>query len=115
MELLIAYQKDPAGHNMAKYISKEMKKDIDIFRGENFDLVVIPTPVINADWLEEKYHYDGYVFLSKHAAESGVLAITCHNTGNFSKANFGGNDRQVSIPHSDLQKILYSEPLGDER
>ena len=44
------------------------------------------------------------MFLSKHAAESGVLALTCHSTGNFSEANFGGNKRQVAIPHPQLQK-----------
>jgi len=26
MELLVAYQKDPAGHNIAKFISQEMEK-----------------------------------------------------------------------------------------
>jgi len=104
MQLLVAYQKDPAGHNMAKFISRNLKEDGDIFRGKNFDLVIIPTPAISADWLEEKYSYDGFVFLSKHAAETGVLALTCHCTGNFSDANFGGNKRQVAIPHPHLQK-----------
>jgi len=28
MELLIAYQKDPAGYNIAKFISKELEKTI---------------------------------------------------------------------------------------
>lgn len=104
MELLVAYQDDPAGHNMAKYLCKDMSKDGDIFRGKFYDLLIIPTPAISADWLEEKYDYDGFVFLSKHAAESGVLALTCHSTGNFSEAKFGGNDRQVAIPHPDIQK-----------
>lgn len=104
MQLLVAYRDDPAGHNMAKFISQEMKKDGEIYRGKNFDLLEIPTPAISADWLEEKYSYDGFVFLSKHAAESGVLALTCHSTGNFSEAKFGGNTRQVAIPHPDLQK-----------
>ena len=104
MELLIAYRDDPAGHNMANYLSKEMTLDGDIFRGKYYDLIIIPTPAISADWLEEKYDYDGFVFLSKHAAESGVLALTCHSTGNFSEAKFGGNDRQVAIPHPNLQK-----------
>ena len=105
MELLVAYQDDPAGHNMAKYLSKEMTLDGDIFRGKFYDLVIIPTPAISADWLEEKYDYDGFVFLSKHAAESGVLALTCHSTGNFAYAKFGGNDRQVAIPKPNFQKI----------
>jgi len=85
MDLLVAYQDDPAGHNMAKFLSKEMTQDGNIFHGKNYDLVIISTPAISADWLEEKYDYDGFVFLSKHAAESGVLALTCHCTGNLLK------------------------------
>jgi len=104
MELLVAYQKDPAGYNMAKFISQELDKNGDVYKGKYFDLAIIQDPVISADWLEEKFDYDGFVFLSKHAAESNILALTCHNTGNFSDANFGGNSRQVSIPHSYLQK-----------
>jgi len=104
MELLIAYRDDPAGYNMANFLSQKMTLDGDIFRGKYYDLIIISTPVISADWLEEKYDYDGFVFLSKHAAESGVLALTCHSTGNFSEAKFGGNDRQVAIPHPNLQK-----------
>ena len=104
MELLVAYQDDPAGHNMAKFLSKEMTLKDDIFRGKYYDLLIIPTPAISADWLEEKYDYDGFIFLSKHAAESGVLALTCHSTGNFTTAKFGGNDKQVAIPKPDFQK-----------
>jgi len=40
MELLVAYQDDPAGHNMAKFLSKEMTKEGDIFRGKYYDLVI---------------------------------------------------------------------------
>lgn len=114
MELLVAYADDPAGHNMAKFLCKDMTPDGDVFRGKYYDLVIIPTPAISADWLEEKYDYDGFVFLSKHAAESGVLALTCHSTGNFSEAKFGGNDRQVAIPHPDLQK-KYLQTLRDNK
>ena len=103
--LLVAFKDDPAGHNMAMSLSQDMQKDdLDVFHSQRYDLVVISTPAISADWLEEKYEYDAYVFLSKHAAESGVLALTCHSTGNFSNAKFGGNDRQVSIPYPGLQK-----------
>ena len=114
MDLLVAYREDPAGFNMAQFLSKTMKKDGDIFRGDFFDLLIIDTPAISADWLEEKYHYDGFVFLSKHAAESGVLALTCHSTGNFSEAKFGGNDREVAIPYPDLQK-LYLQKLWEHK
>ena len=114
MELLVAYQDDSAGHNMAKFLSKEMTQDGNIFHGKNYDLVIIPTPAISADWLEEKYDYDGFVFLSKHAAESGVLALTCHCTGNFTEAKFGGNDRQIAVPHPHLQKA-YLQTLKENQ
>ena len=104
MELLVAYKEDPAGNNMAGFLSKKMKKDGEIFRGEKYDLVIISTPAISADWLEQKYDYEGFIFLSKHAAESGVLALTCHSTGNFSEAKFGGKDKQVAIPNPNFQK-----------
>ena len=114
MELLVAYQKDPAGHNIAKFISQELEKNGDVYKGKDFDLLIISSPVISADLLEEKFDYDGYIFLSKHAAESGVLALTCHNTGNFSDANFGGYSRQVSIPHPYIQKS-YIQNLWNAR
>lgn len=114
MQLLVAYKDDAAGNNMATFISQNMKKDEEIYRGKDFDLLIIPTPAISADWLEEKYSYDGFVFLSKHAAESGVLALTCHSTGNFSDAKFGGKNRQVAIPHPDLQKS-YLQKLWEHK
>jgi D-aminoacyl-tRNA deacylase len=114
MQLLVAFKEDPAGHNMAKFIAQDLEKEGEIYHGKSFDLVIIPTPAISADWLEEKYHYDGFVFLSKHAAESGVLALTCHNTGNFSEAKFGGNNRQVAVPHPHLQKT-YIQNLWESR
>ncbi|MDH3677458.1 MAG: D-aminoacyl-tRNA deacylase [Nitrosopumilus sp.] len=114
MELLVAYQDDPAGNNMAKFLSEKMKKDGEIFRGENYDLLIISTPTISADWLEEKYDYDGFIFLSKHAAESRVLALTCHSTGNFSEAKLGGKDKQMAIPHPDIQK-KYLQTLWENK
>ncbi len=114
MQLLVAYESDPAGSNMAHFMSKDMEQDGDIFHGKNFDLAMIPTPAISADWLEEKYHYDGFVFLSKHASETGKLALTCHSTGNFSGALFGGSERQVAIPHPQLQKS-YIQSLWKRR
>lgn len=114
MQLLVAFKSDPAGYNMANFISENMKQDGDVYRGKNYDLIIISTPAISADWLEEKYNYDGFVFLSKHASETGILALTCHSTGNFSKALFGGFEKQISIPHPHLQKS-YIKSLWSQR
>lgn len=114
MELLVAYRDDPAGSNMAEFLVKDMVLQNGVYHGSHYDLVIIETPAISADWLEEKYNYDGFAFLSKHAAESGTLALTCHSTGNFSEARFGGNSRQVAIPHPTLQKT-YMQLLQKNR
>jgi D-aminoacyl-tRNA deacylase len=89
---------------MAQHLSQKMRRNGSVLSGSDYDLTEIPTPAISADWLEQEYRYDGYVFLSKHAASSGVLALTCHSTGNFAHAAFGGGDRQVAVPYPDLQK-----------
>ena len=114
MDLLVAYKNDPAGINMAKFISQDLEKKNGVFRGEKFDVLITTSPVISADWLEEKFDYDGYVFLSKHAAESGTLALTCHSTGNFDVAKFGGNSQQVAIPFPSFQKT-YLQNLWKNR
>ena len=112
MDLLVAFENDPAGHNMAKYISQKTEKNGDVYHSKNFDLIEIDSPAISADWLDEKYDYDGFVFLSKHAAESGTLALTCHSTGNFNEAKFGGNQKELAIPYPNLQK-KYLQTLWD--
>ena len=114
MDLLVAYKNDPAGNNMAKFLSQDLEKMNGVFRGEKFDVLITTSPVISADWLEEKFDYDGYVFLSKHAAESGTLALTCHSTGNFDVAKFGGNSKQIAIPFPSFQKT-YLQNLWKER
>lgn len=114
MLLLVAYSKDPAGKNMADYFTPNMKQDGQLYRGRSFDLVLLDTPSVSADWLESKFDYDGFVFLSKHAAESGVLALTCHSTGNFDEAALGGNPRQMAVPFPSLQK-RYFENLWKRR
>ena len=114
MDLLVAYKNDPAGNNMAKFLSQDLEKMNGVFRGEKFDVLITTSPVISADWLEEKFDYDGYVFLSTHAAESGTLALTCHSTGNFDVAKFGGNSQQVAIPFPSFQKT-YLQNLWKNR
>ena len=65
MDLIVAYENDPAGNNMAKFLSKELEKDGDIYKGRKFDVLVIQSPTISADWLEQKFDYNNYIFLSK--------------------------------------------------
>lgn len=114
MDLLVASEKDPAGINMARHLKKDLSNEEEIFKGKYYDLVIISSPVIEADWIDDKYDYDGFVFLSKHYASSGRLALTCHSTGNFSYAQFGGKDKEIAVPYPSLQK-QYMKNLWDKR
>lgn len=117
--LLAAYAKDPAGSNMARYL-RSLPDNAEASmsrRADNrlYDVTIIDTPVISADHIEPDFdHYDSFVFLSRHSAESGKLALTCHTTGNFDEARFGGNPRQVAIPMPSLQK-RYMKMLWERR
>lgn len=114
MILLVAYGEDPAGRNMAGYFAESMRKDEGVYRGDSYDLAIIDSPAISADWLESRFTYDGYIFLSRHAAESGTLALTCHSTGNFGEALFGGRRREVAIPYPSIQKT-YMRKIWERR
>ena len=112
MELIIAYENDAAGYNMAKYISRNMKMENGIYKGPFYDVIIINSPTIYADWIT-KYDYDGYVFLSKHVAKSNILSLTCHSTG-IIQTNSTNQIKQVSTPHPYLQKS-YIRSLWDHR
>ena len=43
-------------------------------------------------------------FFQSMLQNPAYLALTCHSTGNFSESKFGGNSRQVAVPHPNLQK-----------
>jgi D-aminoacyl-tRNA deacylase len=45
-----------------------------------------------------------FVFLSKHRSDSGIPTLTCHCTGNFAGAPFGGNPKEIAVAYPSLQK-----------
>ena len=45
--------------------------------------------------LDRELHPDRSIFISRHFAESGIPSLTAHFTGNFGKADFGGNPGEV--------------------
>lgn len=107
MKLLLATSlEDPAGMNMAESLyGQKVEADIPL-ECDGFDLLAIRGPAIEADAIEKSLtqSYGGILFLSRHAAVSGKLALTCHSTGNFGKAHAGGCDGQLAVPHSQMIK-----------
>lgn len=45
-----------------------------------------------------------FIFLSKHRSDSGIPTLTCHCTGNFADAPFGGNPKELAVSYPSLQK-----------
>ena len=113
MELIIAYENDAAEYNMAKHISSTMKMENGIYKGQFYDVIIINSPTIYADWIAKYDDYEGYIFLSKHAAKSNILSLTCHSTG-IVQTNSTNQIQQVSTPHPYLQKS-YIRSLWNNR
>ena len=107
MNLLVTSVEDAAGTNMAQTLfGAKLSPEQGIQKCDEFDILAINGPSISADSLEAQLDqsYDGIIFLSKHAAVSGKLALTCHSTGNFTKAKLGGRDFEVAIPYTQIIK-----------
>ncbi|RMF30360.1 MAG: D-tyrosyl-tRNA(Tyr) deacylase [Candidatus Nitrosothermus koennekii] len=106
MILLVASKLDICAKNMANYIienyNSELIKD-NLYKIDNLHLILIEEEALYAEWLEQ-FDVDAYVFLSKHRSEKNIPALTSHFTGNFNKAEFGGNDKELAYTFPSLQK-----------
>ena len=90
--------------------------DFSVYRYRNADLIVIDTLHIHAQWLEERYPSDLYIFASKHSAQKHMKTLSVHTTGNFGDALYGGYARTLSkAPAYHMLKALRTlKELRDE-
>lgn len=104
VNLLVASLGDPAGTNMAAELGGGRELSESPVSCGGYDIMVVAGSAVDAGAIEEALErdYEGIVFLSRHAAASGKLALTCHSTGNFGPASAGGRDSEVAVPHSQL-------------
>ena len=100
---IIASEQDPAGMNIV-----EVLKAYDLGR-VNAEIHVVKESIIHADGLDESIDVDLFVFASKHASKMGTPSFSCHVTGNFGKAEFGGKDKQLSVAPALLLKKMFIE------
>ena len=106
VDLLVTSLGDAAGVNMATHLGGGSAPTKTPSKFEGFDIMGIDGPSIEADSIEDGLggRYDGIVFLSRHAASSGKLALTCHSTGSFSSKCAGGRVPGVAVPHAQIIK-----------
>jgi len=80
---IILSKKDPVGLNVSKLIN---------LRYIEFD-----------DFLEFSEKSDLNLFITRHESISRLKCFSCHSTGNFGKAEFGGKDYTLSISNALIQ------------
>ncbi len=106
MILLVASTLDMCARNMASYLIENYNSkliDENLYKIDNLHLVLIEEEALYAEWLD-KFGADLYIFLSRHRSEKNIPALTSHFTGNFDKAEFGGNSRELAYTYPSLQK-----------
>src|SRR4030065_2559725 len=103
---IIVSKKDIAGINI-----KESLLDLYDFNetGEKFDgnwtfelnndvrLYTIEKDSIHFENIDKEIKADIFIFATKHKAESKLPSLSVHTQGNWSKAEFGGKDRQLCV------------------
>ena len=81
--------------------------EFSVYKYKNADLIVIDTLHIYAQWLEERYPSDLYIFASKHSSEKKMKTLSVHTTGNYGDALYGGIARTLSrAPALNMLKAL---------
>jgi D-aminoacyl-tRNA deacylase len=93
--------------SLHKPLHKDSNDCFDSYSYQNIKLhLSYNRSLLYLDNLDEIYpDSEAFVFLSKHRSESGIPALTCHFTGNFSDSNpYGGTPRELGIAYPYLQK-----------
>lgn len=105
MKMLVASNLDPCANNMARYmIDNYHFKSVynNLYKMDDILLCIINEEALYAEYLN--YDVEYYIFLSRHKSESKIPTLTSHFTGNFSKAEFGGNSKELAYTYPSLQK-----------
>lgn len=96
---------DPAGTNIRERLlercpfvesAKMYDRNPVYVLGTDISLATSRKGIVFVDDLDEKFQADRTVFISRHYAESGIPSLTAHFTGNFGRADFGGNAKEIA-------------------
>jgi D-aminoacyl-tRNA deacylase len=105
--MVVASSQDLAGSTMSEYLKSEEGFGPDGFspKHEGITLHVTKESLLTLESLDDIYpDAQAFIFLSKHRSDSGIPTLTCHCTGNFSDAPFGGNPGEIATAWPSLQK-----------
>lgn len=112
--VLVASSQDPAGVTMIAHLKgRGFGSGGQSPRHKDIVLHVTNESLLTQEGLDKTYpDARAFVFLSKHRSDSGIPTLTCHCTGNFSDAPFGGNPGELAIAYPSLQKAYLGAITG---
>ncbi|AIC14253.1 D-aminoacyl-tRNA deacylase [Nitrososphaera viennensis] len=122
--ILVASSQDLAGVTMVDYLKTKQGFAPDGIHdseeGQSFSspahgarLYVANASLLTLETLDRTFpDARAFVFLSKHRSDSGIPTLTCHCTGNFKDAPFGGNPKEIAVALPGLQKAYLKAVTG---
>ncbi len=114
---LVSSKSDKASSSMASMLIKDYGfqeygkfQGNPVFTRENDILLLSEKDVLRIDDLDHSFSPEAYVFLSRHASQSGTPTITSHFPGNFSDdVSHGGRASELAFTYPSLQKCFIQE------
>jgi len=116
MKLIVCSKKNIASKNIFNlFISKfgfkesfnhSKFKDSPVYKSEknkeytDFELINTNKEIIDVDYLNDFFKPEIYIVASTHSSKSEEKTLTCHPTGNFSKAGLKGRDYEVCLSNA---------------
>lgn len=113
---IIISKKDQAGLNIKERLLElyEFKDSGEVFEGdkvyelnENVKLYSSDKDSIHCENIDKQIDAGLFIFATKHESKSKIPSLSVHVQGNWSKAEYGGKDRELCVaPASYLKKGL---------
>lgn len=123
---------DPAGQTIFNVLKNKGFKNTKvpwIFQYRNISLIIVEPLIVpevrymnpqepkpypaDIDRIAKENNIDYFVVASRHWAKSGQPSLTVHPTGNFGKAMYGGNNRELQLTSPQSMRNIYVELSKD--
>lgn len=98
---IIVSRKDKAGMNIASFLEK---KDLEKY---NTKLSYLEKDTVYSDDLDKQIDADLFIFATRHQSKEEKPSLSLHTQGNWSKAEYGGKDKELAVNSADYIKAAF--------
>ncbi|MCK5282069.1 MAG: hypothetical protein KAK00_01555 [Nanoarchaeota archaeon] len=113
---IIVSEQDPASMNIKEcllelYGFKEESsfENHPVHTYNNVKLYSIEGYSVFAEKIDKRIDADFFIFATRHQSKEGIHSLSCHAPGNWSKAEFGGVDKELCAAPAFMLKRAYLE------